>query len=152
MNKEVTLLVAEDDPGHLKLLINNLRRSGVQNKIMTFEDGLQITDFLEKTKESILSNIGESYLLLLDIRMPKIDGIQVLKRIKSDNALKVIPVIMLTTADDPKCIDYSYKLGCSTYIVKPVDYDHFSSAINKLGMFLSVIEVPGSVKLLLGEN
>jgi CheY-like chemotaxis protein len=148
MQKEVIILAVEDDPGHLRLLVNNLRRAGVENQILTFQDGQQIIDFLFSSNDNDLRKPNRSYLLLLDIRMPKIDGIQVLERVKADEKLAKIPVIMLTTADDPKDIDRCYELGCNTYIVKPVDYDNFSNAVKKLGMFLSVIEIPKTLKLI----
>jgi CheY-like chemotaxis protein len=148
MKKEVIILAVEDDPGHLRLLVNNLRRAGVENQILTFQDGQQIIDFLFSGNDTELHKPNRSYLLLLDIRMPKIDGIQVLERVKADEKLAKIPVIMLTTADDPKDIDRCYELGCNTYIVKPVDYDNFSNAVKKLGMFLSVIEIPKTFKLI----
>jgi len=148
MKKEVTLLVAEDDPGHLKLLINNLRRAGVKNNILTFQDGKEIIDFLFSEINDGIELSKSPYLMLLDIRMPKIDGMKVLEIVKSDKKLSIIPVIMLTTADDPNDIDLCYELGCNTYIVKPVDYNNLSNALKKLGMFLSVIEIPNTVKLI----
>jgi CheY-like chemotaxis protein len=82
------------------------------------------------------------YLLLLDIRMPKIDGIEVLKRIKDDDELRKIPVIVITTTDDPREVERCHALGCSNYIVKPVDYEKFVETIRQLGFFLLVVEFP----------
>jgi CheY-like chemotaxis protein len=85
---------------------------------------------------------GRCYLLLLDIKMPKVDGVEVLRQIKSDPELRKIPVIMLTTTDDPREVDRCHTLGCSSYIAKPVDYDKFVMAIRQLGLFLAIVEVP----------
>lgn len=142
MNNDVTLLITEDDPGHRKLLVNNLRRSGIQNMIKTFDNGNELLGFLFKNAD-ININKFENLLLMLDINMPGTDGIEVLELIKKNENLKLMPVIMLTTADDPKDIEKCYSLGCNTYIVKPVEYNRFSSAIQNLGLFLKSIEVPG---------
>lgn len=152
MNNDVTLLLTEDDPGHLKLLINNLRRSGIQNKIMTFTDGHEVLDFLLNNSNGPLRNASDNYLLMLDIKMPKVNGIEVLSKIKNNDELRLMPVIMLTTTDDPKEIEKCYSLGCNTYIVKPVDHNNFSTAINNLGLFLKVIEVPGCSCIYSREN
>jgi CheY-like chemotaxis protein len=81
--------------------------------------------------------------LLLDIRMPKVDGVEVLRRIKDDAAIRKIPVIMLTTTDDPREVARCHALGCNSYIVKPVDYDKFAETITNLGLFISLVEIPG---------
>ena len=85
---------------------------------------------------------GVSYLLLLDIRMPKVDGVEVLKKVKADPELCKMPVIMITTTDDPREVSKCHALGCSNYIKKPIDYEKFVDAIRKLGLFLMVVEVP----------
>ncbi|MFA8342192.1 MAG: response regulator [Rhodothermaceae bacterium] len=141
MNKEVVILIAEDDPGHASLIKKNLKRAGISNNIMHFTDGQQVLDYIfqNKSDEDFKS---KSYLLLLDIRMPKVDGIEVLRQVKEDKELKKIPVIMITTTDDPKEVNACHKLGCSTYIVKPIDYEQFIRAIRQLGLFLSVVEIP----------
>lgn len=141
MNKEVVILIAEDDPGHASLIKKNLKRAGISNNIMHFTDGQQVLDYIfqNKSDEDFKS---KSYLLLLDIRMPKVDGIEVLRQVKGDKELKKIPVIMITTTDDPKEVNACHKLGCSTYIVKPIDYEQFIRAIRQLGLFLSVVEIP----------
>lgn len=82
------------------------------------------------------------YLLLLDIRMPKVDGIEVLRQIKSDPELRKIPVIVLTTTDDPREVEHCHALGCSNYVVKPVDYEKFAEAIKQFGLFIALVQVP----------
>jgi CheY-like chemotaxis protein len=139
MNKELTIILTEDDLGHATLIKRNLKRAGLLNDIIHFTDGQQVLDFLEteKKKKTILPA-----LLLLDIKMPKVDGIEVLKTVKADPSLKKMPVIMITTTDDPREIERCHELGCSNYIKKPIDYDKFVDAIRKLDLFLLVVEMP----------
>ena len=143
MQKEMVILIAEDDMGHAALIQKNLRRSGITNQFIHFKDGEQTLDFLfRRTQEPRLVS-GTPYLLLLDIRMPRVDGVEVLRQVKQDRELKKMPVIMLTTTDDPREVENCYSLGCSNYIAKPVDYDNFVQAIQQLGLFLMVVKVPG---------
>jgi CheY-like chemotaxis protein len=142
MHQPITILIAEDDDGHAGLIMRNLERSGLTNKFIRFEDGDKLMKFLFSKGKTPHMIEGKSYLLLLDIRMPKIDGIEVLAKIKADPELKKIPVIMLTTTDNPKEVSHCYELGCNNYIKKPVDYDQFIVAITQLGMFLNIVELP----------
>jgi CheY-like chemotaxis protein len=103
-----------------------------------FRDGQAILDFFA---QRVVTDTA-SYLLLLDIRMPKVDGIEVLRRLKADSTLGKLPIIMLTTTDDTREVERCYKLGCSVYIQKPVDYDRFAEAIRRLGLFVSLVLVP----------
>lgn len=128
--------------GHASLIKKNLKRSGITNQIIHFKDGEEVLNFLFKRGDLPHRVDGVSYLLLLDIRMPKIDGTEVLRQIKSDDELKKIPVTMLTTTDDPREIERCHELGCSNYITKPIDYDRFVETIRQLGLFLSVVKVP----------
>ena len=140
---EMVILVAEDDVGHAALIQKNLRRAGITNQIVHFKDGEEALDFLfPQAPESHLQN-GKPYLLLLDIRMPKVDGVEVLRRVKEDPKLKRMPVIMITTTDDPREVEHCHTLGCNSYITKPIDYENFVEAIRQLGLFLMVVEVPG---------
>lgn len=136
----VTILIAEDDPGHLELIQDQLWEAGVNNPILTFGDGTQIWKFL--TDGNRKNKIGSEFLLLLDIRMPGMDGVEVLERIKADPNLRTLPVIMLTTTDDPREVSRCYELGCNSYVTKPVEFSAFASALKKLGLFLSVMRVP----------
>jgi CheY-like chemotaxis protein len=142
MNREVIILVAEDDDGHFDLIKRNLERSGIKNQIIRFKDGEEILNFLFKISPSLPDDEKNSYIILLDIRMPKYNGAEVLEKIKTDENLKKIPVTMITTTDDPKEIEKCHLLGCNNYITKPVDYDKFVDTIRQLGLFLLVIEVP----------
>lgn len=142
MKKEVTIVLAEDDMGHATLIQRNLRRSGIINEIVHLKDGDEALDFLFRRVPDPSLIRGRCYLLLLDIKMPKIDGVEVLRQIKSDPELRKMPVIMLTTTDDPREVERCHTLGCSCYIVKPVGYDRFVMAIRQLGLFLEIVEVP----------
>lgn len=142
MNKEVTILLAEDDAGHAGLIRKNLARAGIANELLHFRDGQEILDFLLRKGDGLQRESGQSYILLLDIRMPKLDGVEVLRQVKSDPELRKLPVIMITTTDDPREVEHCHALGCSNYITKPVDYDDFVNAIRQLGLFLAVVEVP----------
>jgi CheY-like chemotaxis protein len=142
MTEEVVILIVEDDDGHARLAERNLRRAGIKNKIVRFKDGQKILDFLFRKGEGPTRENQAGYLLLLDIRIPKIDGVEVLRQIKQDGELRKIPAIMLTTMDDPREVEACHKLGCSHYIVKPVEYDKFSEVLGQLGLFLKIVQVP----------
>lgn len=142
MKKEVNILIAEDDMGHAALIRKNLIRAGITNSIIHFKDGQEVLDFLFNTGDGPHREKGISYLLLLDIRMPKVDGVEVLRRVKADKELRKIPVIMITTTDDPREVVKCHEYGCSNYITKPVDYEKFVESIKKLGYFLMVVEIP----------
>ena len=142
MKGAMTILIAEDDMGHAALIQKNLRRAGINNEIIHFKDGQETLDFLYGNSEQQKLQNGTSYLLLLDIRMPKVDGVEVLRRVKEDQRLKKMPVIMITTTDDPREVVHCHELGCSNYITKPIEYDNFVEAIRQLGLFLMVVEVP----------
>lgn len=142
MNQEVEILIADDDEGHAGLIRKNLQRAGIVNQIIHFKDGQEIIDFLFKNGEGPHRKDNVSYILLLDIRMPKLDGTEVLKKIKDDPVLKKMPVIMITTTDDPREINLCHDLGCSHYITKPIEYNNFVNAIRHLGLFLIVVQIP----------
>jgi len=141
MTKEVIILIADDDSGHARLIQKNLHRAGLHNPSEWFENGQDILDFLFQHGNRVRSKEA-SYLLLLDIRMPKVDGIEVLRQVKNNPELKKIPVLMLTTTDDPREVERCHALGCNNYVVKPVDYEKFADAIKQLGMFISLVQVP----------
>ena len=142
MKEEVIVLIVEDDDGHARLIEKNLRRASIKNEMLRFTDGQQILDFLFRRGEGRKRENFTPYLLLLDIHIPKMDGVEVLRQIKHDEELRKVPVIMLTTTDDPREVDACHRLGCSHYIVKPVEYDKFSAALGQLGLFLKIVQVP----------
>jgi CheY-like chemotaxis protein len=142
MTREVVILIADDDAGHARLIEKNLQRAGLHNILIRFENGQEILDFLLCRGSGPHRARDTSYLLLLDIRMPKVDGIDVLRQLKADPELRKIPVSMLTTTDDPREVARCHELGCNNYIVKPVDYDKFADAIRNIGLFMSVVQIP----------
>lgn len=142
MVDEVVILIVEDDDGHARLTEKNLRRAGISNELLRFKDGQEILDFLFRKGEGRKRENQVAYLLLLDIRIPKIDGVEVLRQIKQDGEMRKIPVIMLTTMDDPREVEACHQLGCSHYIVKPVAYDKFAEVLSQLGLFLKIVQVP----------
>lgn len=135
---EPTILIVEDDEGHAILIRENLTAAGLTNPIEHFRDGQAILDFFSSGR----ARRPETYLVLLDIRMPKVDGIEVLRRLKADPELGKLPVIMLTTTDDSREVERCYELGCNVYIQKPVDYERFAEAIRRLGLFVSLLLLP----------
>jgi len=142
MKKEVVILVAEDDEAHALLIQSNLERAGISNEQIVFQNGRETLDFLFGRGTGRKREPDKPYLMLLDIRMPKVDGVEVLRQVKADPKLKRMPVIMVTTTDDPREIERCHELGCSSYVTKPVDYDQFVEAIRRLGLFLLVVEIP----------
>lgn len=143
MKTHVVLLIADDDPGHSRLIEKNLARAGLSNPILRFDNGQKILDFLHCRNDAPRRIPEIPYLLLLDIRMPQVDGVEVLRQVKADAELRKMPVIMLTTTDDPREVERCHALGCNNYIVKPVDYDKFADAIKQLGLFIALVQVPG---------
>lgn len=139
---QVTILVVDDDEGHTELVRRNLQRSGINNPIVSLMSGAEALDYVFR-RGSYIDRIGSGELLvLLDINMPGIDGVEVLRQIKSEDSTKKIPVLMLTTTDDPREINRCYELGCNVYITKPVEPSAFIEAIRRLGLFIAVVSMP----------
>lgn len=139
---EVSILIVEDDPGHARLIEKNLKRSNITNSVTAVTDGRQALDFLFGEGAFAGKELPTQLLVLLDLNMPVLDGYQVLETMKADPRTKRIPVIILTTTDDPREVARCYELGCNVYITKPVDYVKFADAIGKLGLLLSIVAVP----------
>ncbi len=148
--QSLILLLAEDDDGHATLVSRNLKRYGIHNEIVHVRDGQEALDYIYRQGAYAARKANGPMLLLLDINMPRVDGVEVLRRLKTDERLANIPVIMLTTTDDPREIQHCYELGCSIYITKPVEYDQFIEAIRRLGLFLSIVKVPPEDKTFSG--
>ena len=138
----MTILIAEDDDGHALLMEELLRETGIHNPIRRFRDGQETLDFLHRAEGADGLESGRAYLLLLDIRMPRVDGVEVLRQLKADPRLREIPVIMLTTTDDPREVQSCYQLGCNCYITKPVEFSQFAGVLKSLGLFLMIVQVP----------
>jgi CheY-like chemotaxis protein len=135
----VTFVLIEDDPGHARLIEKNVRRAGVANPLVHFADGTSAIEWLFQPKGGELRG---PVLVLLDLNLPDMSGLDILARIKADEALRRAPVVVLTTTDDKHEIQRCYDLGCNVYITKPVEYEGFATAIRQLGLFLTVMQVP----------
>jgi CheY-like chemotaxis protein len=142
MTTPVTIIMIEDDEGHARLIERNIRRSGVNNEIIPFSDGTAAMKYLFDGDDRGIRHKGRALLLLLDLNLPDMSGIEILRQIKENPYLKSVPVVVLTTADDSQEINRCYELGCNVYITKPVNYESFANAIRQLGLFFSVIQVP----------
>ena len=144
MSKPVTIVMVEDDEGHARLIERNIRRSGVNNEIVPFSSGTAAVNYLLGSDDSGMDHKGEALLILLDLNLPDMSGIDILRRVKESRYLKCAPVVVLTTTDDSHEIKRCYELGCNVYITKPVNYESFANAIRQLGLFFSVIQVPAA--------
>ena len=140
--KPVSIVMVEDDEGHARLIERNIRRAGVNNEIVAFKDGTSALAYLMGADGTGEENSTRSLLILLDLNLPDMTGVDILAKVKSNTHLKRSPVIVLTTTDDQREIKRCYDLGANVYIVKPVNYESFANAIRQLGLFLSVIQVP----------
>ncbi|HYS63056.1 MAG TPA: response regulator [Paraburkholderia sp.] len=157
----VSIVLIEDDDGHATLVERNLRRAGISNGFLRFRDGQQALDYFfgPAPAEAAVSGAGSpavdpaanayppredltNFVVLLDLKMPRVDGFEVLRRLKESPQTAAVPVIVLTTTDDPREISRCYELGCNVYITKPVEYDAFIEAVRRLGFFLQVVKLP----------
>jgi CheY-like chemotaxis protein len=142
MNEPPVILIVDDDEGHAILVKENLEAAGLGNRIEHLRDGQEALDFFFPRDGAARASRLEKYLVLLDIRMPKVDGIEVLRRLKADPEMHKLPIIMVTTTDDPREVERCHALGCNVYLQKPVDYDKFAEAIRRLGMVITHLLLP----------
>jgi len=140
--KEVTILLVEDNPGHARLIEKNLRRANIFNRIITIGDGQKAVDFLYSKGEYEGIKPPTPLLVILDLKLPVLDGYQVLERMKEEDSTRRIPVVVLTTTDDIHEVSRCYNLGVNIYITKPIENEEFAEAIRKLTEFISIIRVP----------
>jgi CheY-like chemotaxis protein len=160
----VSIVLIEDDDGHATLVERNLRRAGISNGFVRFRDGQQALDYFFGAQPADAAAAGGSpasptanvpparenlanFVVLLDLKMPRVDGFEVLRRLKESPSTAAVPVIVLTTTDDPREIARCYELGCNVYICKPVEYDAFIEAVRRLGFFLQVVKLPPGHRL-----
>ncbi|MHC1785046.1 MAG: response regulator [Anaerolineaceae bacterium] len=133
------ILLAEDDPNDVKMTVNVLTKTNLANDICVVRDGVETLDFLYR-RGAFSNNHGENpVVILLDLKMPKIDGIEVLREIKSDKDLQMIPVVILTSSSDSRDLETCYQLGANAYVVKPVKFADFVEAIKQIGFFWALI-------------
>ncbi len=142
------ILIVEDDPNDVELTLTALTDHNLANEVVVTRDGQQALDYLYRRGEFSTRSADNPAVLLLDLKLPKISGLEVLKQIKSDEDLKMIPVVVLTSSNEEKDMMRSYSLGVNAYVVKPVDFHEFVNAVKELGIFWAVINEPppGSVK------
>lgn len=138
----ITILLAEDDDGHATLVTKNLARVGLLNPVVRVVDGQEALDYIRGEGRFAGQPHIDNLLLVLDMNMPRVDGLEVLRQLKSDPQTSRIPVLVLTTTDDPREIERCYELGCNVYIAKPVEYDEFVESIRRLGLFLQIVKLP----------
>jgi CheY-like chemotaxis protein len=141
-SETVEIIMIEDDAGHARLIERNIRRSGVNNRIVPFTNGTEALHYLFGINGPGIAHQSRALLILLDLNLPDMTGIEILRRVKENRNLKCAPVVVLTTTDDSQEIKRCYELGCSVYITKPLNYENFANAIRQLGLFFSVIQVP----------
>jgi len=148
MNKLGRILMVEDDPKDVELTLTALEDYNLANEVIVARDGEEALEYLySRGKFKTRSNDNPS-VMLLDLKLPKVDGLEVLKQIKSEEKLRMIPVVVLTSSKEEKDMVASYSLGVNAYVVKPVDFHAFVNAIKELGVFWAVINEPppGSVR------
>jgi CheY-like chemotaxis protein len=143
----VHILLAEDDDGHARLVEKNLARVGFVNRIHRVHDGQEALDYVFRQGDYEHRDADGPLLILLDVKMPRVDGVEALARIKGDARTSMLPIIMLTTTDDPREVQRCYELGCNVYITKPMAYEAFVEAIHRLGLFLQVVTVVHEVEM-----
>ena len=142
-NYEVEILLVEDNQTDAELTIRTLRKRNMANRLEWVKDGAEALDFIYATGKYFGRNmINTPKVILLDLRLPKIDGLEVLQKIKSDERTKTIPVVILTSSNEDRDIAESYKLGVNSYITKPVDFDNFSETVSKLGFYWLLMNKP----------
>ncbi len=140
--RPVIIVMIEDDEGHARLIEKNIRRAGVNNEIIPFANGGEALGYLMGKDGSGEVSAGRQLLILLDLNLPDMTGIDILEKLKSNIHTKRSPVVVLTTTDDSREIQRCYDLGANVYITKPVNYEGFANAIRQLGLFFSVMQVP----------
>jgi CheY-like chemotaxis protein len=143
-----SILLVEDDPKDIELTLGSLEEYNLANEVLVVRDGVEALDYLYRRGQFADYPSGNPAVILLDLKLPKVDGFEVLKTIRSDEKLKLIPVTILTSSREDNDLIQSYKLGVNAYIVKPVDFHQFTEAIKELGIFWAVLNEPppGSVK------
>ncbi len=144
------ILLAEDDPRDVELTINALSEHNLANDILVVRDGAEALDYLYRRGEFAQEPRGNPVVILLDLKMPKMDGIQVLRQIKTDKNLHTIPVVILTSSRESRDLETCYQLGVNAYVVKPVKFTDFVEAVKEIGVFWALINEPppGSVRKL----
>jgi len=148
MNSLKSILLAEDNPKDVELTLEALSEHNLANEVVVVHDGAEALDYLRCQGRYKLRHPGNPAVLLLDIKMPKVDGLEVLRQVRADEELKMLPVVILTSSREEKDIVAGYRLGVNAYVVKPVDFAAFVEAVKEVGVFWAITNEPppGSVK------
>lgn len=148
MDRLQRILMVEDDPRDVELSLTALEQYNLANEVVVAGDGEEALDYLYRRGKFMGRANGNPAVILLDLKLPKVDGLEVLERIRADEALKLIPVVVLTSSREERDMVASYKLGVNAYVVKPVDFHEFVNAVKELGVFWAIINEPppGSVR------
>ena len=148
MNTIRSILLAEDNPKDVELTLAALEEHNLANEVIVVSDGAEALDFLYRRGKFSMRTEGSPAVLLLDLKMPKVDGLEVLRAIKQDDQLKTIPVVVLTSSREENDLVESYRFGVNAYVVKPVDFREFVDAVSQLGVFWAIINEPppGSIR------
>ncbi|MGD8781774.1 MAG: response regulator [Ignavibacteria bacterium] len=139
MDKVGRILMAEDNPNDVEIALSGLEECNLANEVVVVRDGAEALDYLYRRGEYADRKNDDPVVILLDIKMPRVDGIEVLRQVRADSAMKNIPIIMLTSSREEKDLVKTYELGVNAYVVKPVDFDQFVKAIQDLGLFWAVL-------------
>jgi CheY-like chemotaxis protein len=147
MEKPGKILLVEDDPYDIELTLSALAENHLTNDIVVVRDGEKALDYLYRRRDYESRAVGNPAVMLLDLKLPKVDGLEVLKQVKTDPNLKTMPVVMLTSSGEEQDLVRSYNSGTNAYVVKPVSFHNFIEAVRELGLFWAVINQPppGSV-------
>ena len=147
MNKLKTILLAEDNPNDVELTLSALSEQKLANRVVVVHDGVEVIEYLRCEGKFKHRDKGNPAVILLDIKMPRMDGIEVLQAIKNEPAMKTIPVVILTSSREEPDLKHCYELGVNAYVVKPVDFMEFMEAIKHLGVFWALInELPHEIE------
>jgi CheY-like chemotaxis protein len=136
------ILLAEDNPNDVELTLSALHSLHLANEIMVVHDGAQALDFLRRKNDFSSRPAGHPAVLLLDLKMPRVDGLEVLRAIRQDESLRTVPVVILTSSREEADLVKGYQLGANAYVVKPVDFDAFIAAVSQLGVFWALVNEP----------
>ena len=150
MNGLKRILLVEDDPKDVELTLTGLAEYNLANEVVVTRDGEQALDYLHRRGSYQTRPNGNPAVILLDLKLPKVNGFEVLEQVRADDKLKMIPVVALTSSNEERDLVRSYKLGVNAYVTKPVDFHEFVNAVKELGVFWAVINEPppGSLKKL----
>ena len=142
MKKYISILLVEDNPDDVELTVHALKKNNIANPIAIVRDGQEALDYLLYQGKYAGGDHDLPHLILLDLKLPKVSGLEVLKRLRADERTKLLPIVVLTSSDEEKDLIQSYKLGANSYVRKPVDFSQFAEAVRQLGLYWLVLNEP----------